>query len=82
MPQTGQGWGQVLHQMLTTLTPATLFLSEKICLKLGLYLLMKKGKKRFWKDKQKVRLALLLTCGSPTPHHGYYFMVQCLCTRQ
>jgi len=45
MPQTGQGWGQVLHQMLTTLTPATLFFLKKIVLNLDYNYLWKKGKK-------------------------------------
>ena len=44
MPQTGQGWGQVLHQMLTTLTPATLFLLIKFVLNLDYNYLWKREK--------------------------------------
>ena len=53
MPQTGQGWGQVLHQMLTTLTPATLFFLKKIVLNLDYNYLWQKGKKDFEKTNGK-----------------------------
>ena len=53
MPQTGQGWGQVLHQMSTTLIPATLFLLIKLVLNLDYNYLWKKGKKDFEKTNRK-----------------------------
>ena len=76
MPQTGQGWGQVLHQMLTTVTPATLLFLIKFVLNT-----YGKREKKILKRQTESKVSITF-CGSPTSHHRYYFMAQCLCTRQ